>query len=235
MNEQKIIKQLDSILAQAQKITTNEKILYFVDTAMYKKILKIESHVNGNAEQFKTKRMKSEPFYRFAKILNYDTPAISYKFFRSHKRIEIFDRAKIQERIPGIFEIWKNTKKKNLDEAILRNEIPVDLIDVSRKELEEKITEEQNILTDLVDNFSKYDIAISSFEDYKWYDYIYFVQVKDDKHVRKTEHLRDNVPNILWYEDIEKNTSRINDKISKIIQDHDKICDAIYFKKIERK
>jgi len=230
MNE-KIRKELISILEHSKKINYQGIVLYLIDKEELDKILAIELTVRIENEEKGIK--KRNHFYDYAKIINPKYPAFKYTLSMKHKKKEIFDPQKVQQYLPAEFEIWKNKSRVDLEKKI--KDLESAIIDEQaiklRAELEKEIEIAQQNIQKVLDNFHNYDVVISTFEYYTYYPALYFVVEKDDKNQASDTHLRQDVPNLLWFEDDRPFSElRSNDRMSRIIQTFDRYCGSIYVK-----
>jgi len=230
MNE-KIRKELISILKNSKKTDYQGIVLYLIGKEELDKILALELSVRMENEEKGIK--KKNHFYDYAKIINPKYPAFKYTLSMKHKKKEIFDPQKVQQYLPAEFEIWKNKSRvdlekkiKNLESAII-DEQAIKL----RAELEKEIEIAQQNIQKVLDNFHNYDVVISTFEYYTYYPALYFVMEQDGKNRASDTHLRQDVPNLLWFEDDRPFSElRSNDRMSRIIQTFDRYCGSIYVK-----
>ncbi|NOZ91610.1 MAG: hypothetical protein GXO60_10050 [Epsilonproteobacteria bacterium] len=232
MNEH-IHKKLASILenSHSKKIDYHDIVLYLINKETLDKVLSLELQVRMDNEEKGIK--KRNHFYEYAKIINPDFPAFKYTLSMKHKKKEIFDPQKVQKALPAEFEIWKNKSRVDLEKKIKDPEsaITEEQAKKLREELEQEIVISEQNIKKVIENFHDYDVVISTFEYYTYYPALYFV-VDDGKKNRASDtHLRQDVPNLLWFEDNRPFSElRSNDRMSRIIQTFDRYCGSIYIK-----
>jgi hypothetical protein len=234
MNE-KIRKEIFSILENSKKIDYQDIVLYLIGKEELDKILALELTIRMENEAKGIK--KKNHFYDYAKIINSDFPAFKYTLSMKHKKKEIFDPEKVQKYLPAEFEIWKNKSRVDLEKKIKNSEsaiIPEQAIKL-REELEKEIEIARQNIQKVLNNFHNYDVVISTFEYYTYYPALYFVVENEKKNRASDTHLRQDVPNLLWFEDNRPFSElRSNDRMSRIIQTFDRYCGSIYIKEKNR-
>ncbi|KIM08084.1 MAG: hypothetical protein KU29_05370 [Sulfurovum sp. FS06-10] len=233
MTKENVHKELETILKTAKKINYNDVVLYLIDKSKLDSILQLELTVRMDNEENGIK--KKNHFYEFAKIINTDFPAFKYSLSMKHKKKEIFDPAKVKQALPIEFEIWKNKSRSDLEKQIKEpnSNITDDHAYKLRVELEKEIAIAQENIQKVLENFTSYDVIISTFEYYTYYPSLYYViEEKENKKSQASDtHLRKEVPNLLWFEDERPYTElRSNDRMSRIIQTFDRFCGTVYIK-----
>jgi len=230
MNEN-IKKELISILKNSKRIDYQGIVLYLIDKKVLDRVLELELLVKMENEEKGIK--KKNHFYDYAKIINPKYPAFKYTLSMKHKKKEIFDPQKVKQYLPAEFEIWKNKSRVDLEkkikdpESAITDEQAIKL----RAELEKEIEIAQQKIEKVLNNFHNYDVVISTFEYYTYYPALYFVMEKNGKNKASDTHLRQDVPNLLWFEDNRPFSElRSNDRMSRIIQTFDRYCGSIYIK-----
>jgi len=230
MND-KIKKELISILKNSKKIDYQGIVLYLIDKKVLYRVLELELLVRMENEEKGIK--KKNYFYDYAKIINPKYPAFKYTLSMKHKKKEIFDPQKVKQYLPAEFEVWKNKSRVDLEkkikdpESAITDEQAIKL----RAKLEKEIDIAQQKIEKVLDNFNNYDVVISTFEYYTYYPALYFVMEQDGKNKASDTHLRQDVPNLLWFEDNRPFSElRSNDRMSRIIQTFDRYCGSIYIK-----
>jgi len=229
---EKIKKELISILKNSKKIDYQGIVLYLINKKVLDRVLELELLVRMENEEKGIK--KKNHFYDYAKIINPKYPAFKYTLSMKHKKKEIFDPQKVKQYLPAEFEVWKNKSRVDLEkkikdpESAITDEQAIKL----RAELEKEIEIAQQKIEKVLDNFNNYDVVISTFEYYTYYPALYFVMEKDGKSKASDDtHLRQDVPNLLWFEDNRPFSElRSNDRMSRIIQTFDRYCGSIYIK-----
>jgi hypothetical protein len=236
MNKESIKERLSSILQDKniKKINYQGVNLYLVDKKILDKILELELMVRAYNEEHGIK--KRNHFFEYAKIINPEYPAFKYTLLMKHKKKEIFDPMKVKKYLPAEFEIWKNKARLDLKKKIENPDsaITPDQAKKLKEKLELEIEIAKSRIDEVLENFDSYDVVISTFEHYTYYPALYYVMEVKDKNVPKDTHLRQDVPNILWFRDNRPfRELRSNDRISRVIQTFDRYCDSIYIKKKE--
>lgn len=152
-----------------------------------------------------------------------------------HKKKEIFDPAKVQKALPAEFEIWKNKERAQLERKIKDPDTAItdDQAKRLRAELEQEIVISEQNIKNVLKNFHEYDVVISTFEEYTYYPALYYVmELPENKSKPADTHLRQDVPNLLWFHDDRPFSElRANDRMSRIIQTFDRFCGSVYVKK----
>jgi len=151
-----------------------------------------------------------------------------------HKKKEIFDPMKVQKALLAEFEIWKNKSRVELEEEIKHMDSAI--VDaqakIFREELELEIISSKEKIDTVLENYEEYDVVISTFEYYTYYPSLYYVVEENNKNSASDTHLRQDVPNLLWFQDERPFSElRSNDKMSRIIQTFDRFCGSIYIKR----
>ncbi len=229
---QNIHQELAEILKDSKRIDYQGITLYLVKKEVLDKVLLLEMRVIAENEDKGIK--KRNHFYDYAKIINPQYPAYKYTLLMKHKKKEIFNPAKVKKALPAEFEIWKNKSRADLEKKIKNEETAItkEYGKVLRDRLEKEIEVTEKKIREVLNDFDSYDVVISTFEHYTYYPALYFVMEIDGKNVPKDTHLRQDVPNILWFWDNRPFTElRANDRMSRIIQTFDRYCDSIYIKK----
>jgi len=228
---EKIKKELISILKNSKKIDYQGIVLYLINKKVLDRVLELELLVRMENEEKGIK--KKNHFYDYAKIINPKYPAFKYTLSMKHKKKEIFDPQKVKQYLPAEFEVWKNKSRVDLEkkikdpESAITDEQAIKL----RAKLEKEIDIAQQKIEKVLDNFNNYDVVISTFEYYTYYPALYFVMEQDGKNKASDTHLRQDVPNLLWFEDNRPFSElRSNDRMSRIIQTFDRYCGSIYIK-----
>jgi len=232
-------KELEKILEKQEHIVYKECDLYLVDEACLNKVLLLEGKINRNAknEGFAEKR---SAFYHFGKIINPDYPAVKYNLKKRHKYRATYDREKILKEIDRDKSIIANLLRKNLEEEIAANKdgkYDGEKAEKARRELDDRIEIDIKMLDNVKAHFDDYEIVITNYENYTIYPYIYFTY-NDEKRIGlgKNEHLREKVPNILWYSPDNYYANRRTDEtINKMVQTYTRLLGTIYVKKKDKK
>jgi len=207
-------------------------MLYLIDKDVLDKVLALELTVRDDNEENGIK--KRNHFYNFAKIINPTHPAFKYTLSMKHKKKEIFDPMKVQKALLAEFEIWKNKSRVELEEEIKHMDSAI--VDaqakIFREELELEIISSKEKIDTVLESYEEYDVVISTFEYYTYYPSLYYVVEENNKNSASDTHLRQDVPNLLWFQDERPFSElRSNDKMSRIIQTFDRFCGSIYIKR----
>lgn len=223
---------LNEILTNVRSIEYNGIFLHLISTSVLQKVLELELSVR--ADNIENGVEKKNHFYDYAKIINSDYPAFKYTLSMKHKKKEIFDPFKVRKALPAEYEIWKNKSRVKLETEIKNEEnaITDEQAKILREELEKDIELAKHNIDKVLENYENYDVVISTFEEYTYYPALYYVMEQEGKNKAADTHLRQDVPNLLWYEDNRPYTElRSNDRMSRIIQTFDRFCGSIYIKK----
>jgi hypothetical protein len=227
-----IQKELELTLKNIRKIDYQDIILYLINQETLNKVLQLELKVRAENEEKGIE--KRNHFYDYAKIINPKYPAFKYTLSMKHKKKEIFDPVKVQKALPAEFEIWKNKSRVELERKIKDPESAI--VDEQairlRRELEKEIELSKYYIDKVLNDYNSYNVVISTFEEYTYYPALYFVMEQEEgKNKPSDTHLRQDVPNLLWFEDERPFAElRANDRMSRIIQTFDRICRSIYIK-----
>jgi len=223
---------LNEILTNIRSIEYNGVTLHLISTSVLQEVLQLELTVRAN--NIENGIEKKNHFYDYAKIINSDYPAFKYTLSMKHKKKEIFDPFKVRKALPAEYEIWKNKSRVKLENEIKDEESAItdEQAKILRKNLEKEIELAKHNIDKVLAHYEEYDVVISTFEEYTYYPALYYVMEQKEKNKPADTHLRQDVPNLLWYEDNRPYTElRSNDRMSRIIQTFDRFCDSIYIKK----
>jgi hypothetical protein len=229
-----ITDKLNEILLHATRVEHKETELFLLNKKQLDEILLLELSVRGRTDRT-AKENKKNPFFSFGKIINPKKPAYKYTLYLAHKFREIFDHEKALKAIPGELVIWERTLRKELEEKLLDPEIEISSEQAAKlkRELEDEVSIETQNVKKIIANANDYELVITNYEQNRYYSSLYYAMFDPEdpnKHEYKDTHLRKDVPNLLWYEDIPFATLRGNDKISKVIQTYTRVAGVIYFK-----
>jgi hypothetical protein len=231
--KKQIEKKLLSILETTRKIEYNGIVLHLIGRSELDQVLQLELSVRAN--DIENGVEKKNHFYDHAKIINPNYPAFKYTLSMKHKKKEIFDPAKVEKALPAEFQIWKNKSRVALEKEIKHPDSAItdDQAKELRKTLEEEISISEEKINKVLENYHKYNVIISTFEQYNYYPALYFVmELEGGKSKASDTHLRKDVPNVLWFHDERPFSElRANDKMSRIIQTFDRYCETIYIEK----
>jgi hypothetical protein len=231
-----IKEKLLKILASAKPTQYKGIALYLVNEKILKEVLDLELYVRN--QDINKGIEKHNHFYDYAKIINPKYPAFKYTLSMKHKKKEIFNPEKVHKALPSEFEIWKNKSRLELQKQIKNQATAITESQALRLKdsLEKEIALSQIIINEVIEDYKNYEVVISTFEQYTYYPSLYYVIESEGESKAKASdtHLRQEVPNLLWYKDNRPYTElRSNDKMSRIIQTFDRHCENIYIKKKE--
>ena len=240
MLEQKgYIEKLEKILEGQEHIVYEDCDLYLVDRKCLDKIELLSLKIN-RADEDSGDKTKKGAFYHFGKIINPDHPALKFNLKKRHKYRATYDREKIHAQLVRDKSILVHTLKNELEEKITANvdgKYTKQSAELARKELQDRIDIDMQMLEDVVKDFENYDIVVTNFESHHIYAYVYYTYNDGKKTgLGKNEHLRAKVPNILWIATDEYYAHRRKDeKINEMINSHARLLGTIYIKKREEK
>jgi len=225
---------LNKILSHSNPTQYKGIILYLINEKTLQDVLNLELQVRN--DDLDRGVEKHNHFYEYAKIINPEHPAFKYTLSMKHKKKEIFSPEKVQKALPAEFEIWKNKSRLDLKKQIADQENSITEAQGKRlvEALEREIELSQYKVDEVIKDFFSYEVVISTFEQYTYYPSLYYVMEAQGKSKAKASdtHLRQEVPNLLWYKDDRPYTElRSNDRMSRIIQTFDRYCENIYIKK----
>jgi hypothetical protein len=232
MNQDDLIKEkLQSILSQGTRIEHKDAELYLLNKKQLDEVLLLELSVRGNEKDHD----KKNPFFSFGKIINPKKPAFKYTLYLAHKFREVFDHEKALKAIPGEFIVWKRTLLKEFQKKLNDPDIKIssEEVEKQKRELEDRISIEEQNVERIIANANDYEIVITNYEQERYYSSIYYAlfdPLDPNKREYKDTHLRKDVPNFLWFEDIPFAKLRGNDKITKIIKTYTRVAGVIYIK-----
>lgn len=226
---------LELLLKDSKPTQYKGIILYLINEEVLQNVLDLELHVRNDDLDRGVERHNH--FYEYAKIINPKHPAFKYTLSMKHKKKEIFSPEKVHKALPAEFEIWKNKSRLELQKQIANQENAItDSHALLLKEaLEKEIALSQIKVEEVLKDYASYEVVISTFEQYTYYPSLYYVVEAQGKNKAKASdtHLRQEVPNLLWYRDDRPYTElRSNDRMSRIIQTFDRYCENIYIKKV---
>jgi hypothetical protein len=234
--KQLIEKELVTILKTARKIDYNGIVLYLLNQNELNQVLQLELKVRANEIEKGVERKNY--FYDYAKIINPEHFAFKYTLSMKHKKKEIFDPQKVKKALPAEFQIWKNKSRVELEKEIKNPDSAItdDQAKKLRKELEKEIISSEEKIEKVLEEYHKYDVIITTYEQYTYYPALYYVmELEDGKTKASDTHLRKDVPNLLWFHDERPFSElRANDRMSRIIQTFDRFCETVYIKEKEK-
>jgi len=231
MEHHEVEQTLNTILENTRQIEYKGIVLHLLSTESMQEVLALELSVR--ADNIEKGVEKKNHFYDYAKIINPEHSAFKYTLSMKHKKKEIFDPYKVQKALPAEFEIWKNKSRVQLEKEIKdeKNAITDDQALILRDNLEKEIELSRINIEKVIENYENYDVVISTFEEYTYYPALYYVMEQNGKNKPSDTHLRQDVPNLLWYEDNRPYAElRSNDRMSRIIQTFERYCGSIYIK-----
>jgi len=231
MEHHEVVDRLESLLENTRQIEYKGIVLHLLSTESMQEVLALELSVR--ADNIEKGVEKKNHFYNYAKIINPEHSAFKYTLSMKHKKKEIFDPYKVHKALPAEFEIWKNKSRVQLEKEIKdeKNAITDDQALILRDNLEKEIELSRINIEKVIENYENYDVVISTFEEYTYYPALYYVMEQNGKNKPSDTHLRQDVPNLLWYEDNRPYAElRSNDRMSRIIQTFDRYCGSIYIK-----
>jgi len=206
------------------KIAYETSTLYLVSEKDMSDLKKISRRIELASEN----NVKN-PFHYYGKLINPDEAAYKYKHSVKSKYKFTPDQDKVFERLDKTFDIWQKREKKNLEELISDEEIDSERASVLRGKLDVKISSEKDMLNRLIKDFDRYHVVLTSFEDRIYCSNLYYSMLKGG---HENEHLRKEVPNILWYEENSRRAdTRSDDKQKEFVDNYSRLCSSIYFKK----
>lgn len=232
MNYEEVQVPLTKVLETARHIEYKGIVLYLLTTSELQEVLALELSVR--ADNIENGVEKKNHFYDYAKIINPEFSAFKYTLSMKHKKKEIFDPFKVKKALPAEYEIWKNKSRVQLEKEIKdeANAITDDQAKLLREALEKEVELSRINIEKVMENYENYDVVISTFEEYTYYPALYYVMEENNKNKPADTHLRQDVPNLLWYEDNRPYAElRSNDRMSRIIQTFDRYCGSVYIKK----
>ena len=165
--------------------------------------------------------------YGFKKIVKFYNPGIaasSYFFYFETKWKQVNDPDKVKKRLDEEFTVWANSYRsyayKQLDS---NSSMDAEFLSLQKKLINKKISEKEEVLTWLKENFNKLDdVRICSKE--RANDYGSLRYELDGK--RMTAHLSSKLPSVLYYE---KKEYRKNNKVDMFLADAKNAFGDVYF------
>ena len=213
--------------------------LYIVNKEVYRQIILLSNEANDIDMKKRRKsipkvaskntRKSSDNFYYIAKILN-RVSAYKYTIDTKEKYVTITTEEKIKERWSVKFIIWKNKQKLILEDTISEKKLYGTNKENLKNEFENNILIAKKRLDFILNNYDMFKSSLTSYKELKPYEVLYFTT--EDKKTHQ-EHLRVNVPNILYFQKNDYlNSSKRSDKIvDKITSNGKHIFDDFYVEK----
>jgi hypothetical protein len=212
-----------SHLQNAEKIVYLERELYLVGKETMQALYLYKEQLLQSGDDLLS---------HHCKLINPTFAAFKYTLSSKHKYTAVFDQEKTKERLEREILISINTiKKRKRKEINQKTDLYND--EEAKKaliELDEQLAIEKSMLEQIRENSEEYEIIFTNFEQYLRYPYVYYryTDAKGKKH-GTSEHLKTDIPNILWFEPADRfGELRNNDKIRKIIETHTRYLDNIY-------
>lgn len=213
---------IEKITSSIEPIVYNDAYLYLINEEQLLYLLGLESRVKENSNS-----NSKNPFMKYGKIINPKVAAIKYNLYTRKTPRIIVDPQKVYEYLDKEFNLFKNVLSKEFDEKLLDSNLTEADAAKYRKELEKRISREEKILEELKNNFSKYEVVISNYNDIRAYPTIYYTG--EDKK-QNTEHLSVKAPNFLYFKD-SKLDRKVNATVKEFIENADLVGNTIFFKK----
>lgn len=219
-----------SHLQNAEKIVYLERELYLVSKETMQALYLYKEQLLQSGDDLLS---------HHCKLINPTFPAFKYTLSSKHKYTAVFDQEKTKERLEREIHISINTiKKRKRVELSKKCDLYND--EEAKKilmELDKQLAMEKSMLEHIREHADEYEIIFTNFEQYLRYPYVYYRYTDaKGKKLGTSEHLKTDIPNILWFEPTEKfGDLRNNDKIQKIIQTHTRYLDNIYILKKDAK
>jgi len=189
--------------------------IYLIGDNTYKELL----YIKNCAIILNEKRAKKidKPLFDIMKLINEDYPCIDYKLTTKEKYVYISSIDNVQKRVNSSFPVWINEKRLTVTQLLEEGNYTDAFIDDVRKKTENEILARSHLFNFVIKNIEKFNSSYTTKKIQKIKPTIYFHTTK------KTgiqEHLREQVPNILWYKpaivDFEGRTDK---KVDKVIKD----------------
>jgi len=251
-----------SALEKKDEIKIFEDVsLYIMNTALKDEILALEAwvielHSMGDDNKESQSDYAGKALFDYAKIINRDFPAYKYSFSVAKVAVEIFDKDKVRDAIPGQIARWENIERLRLQENIDSRVPPLSPEEIThlKHQLDLRIEIDQKQMEAILENWENHDVVITTHEYCNTYPSIYltmdlvhsenpiqrekqeqeFKKNKKATYKKKSSHLRNSAPNLLWFDDSRPFSAlRANDKITRVLQTHTPLCGSIYIKKNE--
>lgn len=239
LEELQIKERLDQLLSSIRPVITKVEgrgdiSLYLLDGVKFNSIVMLDRLVRGTyaSRGLDTK----DPFRDFAKIITPSKKVLpadvlsSYKYSIRIKHLykNISSEEKVLEHAEDTLWAWAKTKKRDLIQQIDQNDYGEDFIQKLQSELDAEINEATDSLYGALENKKDYEIIITNFEEKLMYAVLYHT---DQKGKNTNTFLRQEVPNILFYEeDLSRANDRGDENMKKFIKSSKRIAGTIYIK-----
>ena len=215
-----------ALLKPYEQITYQDTLLYLVDAPCMQQLFLMQQRFEEEGGMFSS----------ICKLINPLFPAFKYSLGTKHKYRAVYDQEKIRERFEKEIEISYNTAIKRAREEIENHPdvfVDEELAAKFLKESQKKAEEDKAALQKIANDIDSYDIVFTNFERRLFYPYVYYrYEDSSGKRRGKSEHLKKEIPNVLWYAPSPKEDSlRLNDRIRRIVSEYPRYLDTIYAKK----
>lgn len=194
---------VDGLLSERECIAHFDSVLYLGDEVFLSQLLQIKSLM---MEVFESERERK--YFSFDKIIKIHNPssyAIYFKLMHKTSYKMIRDEEKVMEKLPALFDIWKNKERRTLENLFEQYEYTHEEQSRLKEALENKIKEATIRLDEVMRNFEMYEPCITTYRNRKVYPYIYF-QDSNGKFV--ATQLYTLAPNMLYYHEEGKPLAR---------------------------
>lgn len=170
------------------------------------------------------------------KIINPNAPSFYYFLYEKESWEEVVCQEKVRNRILGRFAKYKNKRKRDHRQKYKELEYSKETVAQKMDELYKLFGEQEARLMEILENYDEWEVRISAYEKRKKYgtiSYKYFENgLLENKEVRKSSALRNTVPNVLWFKDV--NRINANKKILEFLDGAEEIFEDVYCKHISK-
>ncbi len=148
---------------------------------------------------------KNFSFDKIVKLHSPYVPALWYKLKTKIGYRLINDPQKVIDRLPGLFAIWKNKMRKELDKAAAEYGYTEEELKETRENLEREIEEARKNLDKIMSEPEAYKLCITNYPRRKAYPIVYYADKNGRFHHGNLNLL---APNVLYYEPEERTMRR---------------------------
>lgn len=189
--------------------------IYLIGDDTYKELL----YIKNSAIILNEKRAKkiAKPLFDIMKLINEDYPCIDYKLTTKEKYVYISSKENVHKRVSSSFPVWINEKRLTVTQLLEEGNYSESFISEVTEKTENEIKARSDLFNFVIENLEKFNSSYTTKKVQKIKPTIYFHTTE------KTgiqEHLREQVPNILWYKPaIVDFEGRKDKKVDKVVKE----------------
>lgn len=163
--------------------------------------------------------------FAIAKVVNPSDPCGEFEFKLKSKYVYVSTKEKVLEDVEMLFDVWQKKRKKDFENISLESNMTSDKKAEALSEITNEINARRDLLDKAIESQAFIDFFRTSYRYAKDYPVVYYTNSKGK---RLQEHLRDSVPNILWYRPSLTDDKRFNSKAHKVAKEGINIFMDIY-------